>query len=111
MQKNLTEDKLYKPTMEKNSMLNRLPKDDLIGKLDKILENGEIKEIFRPVWTVGEYDRDWNFDLVRLTNIFGRPKYVPIELAQFRRGDAREKALRNYKNSEFIGKKLYKNRE
>jgi len=111
MQKNLTEGKVYKANTEKNSMLNRLPKDDLIGKLDKILEDGESKEIFRPIWTVGEYNQEGNFDLVRLTNFLGQLKYVPNEMVQFRRGNAREKALRHYNNSKFIGNKLYKNKE
>jgi hypothetical protein len=49
MQKNLTEDKVYKPNMEKNSMLNRLPKDDLIGIIRKgIDDEGNKRDLFWP---------------------------------------------------------------
>ena len=49
MQKNLTEDKVYKPNMAKNSMLNRLPKDDLIGRIRKgIDDEGNKRDLFWP---------------------------------------------------------------
>ena len=114
MQKNLTEDKVYKPNMEKNSMLGRRPLEDLIGKLKNItvldcrtgalIEKEAFVRVDRALNKSSKYQ-------VR-TNVFGRPRFLEDNFADYiRKDNPRERALKDNPNSEFIGKKLYKNKE
>jgi hypothetical protein len=118
MRKSLTEGKLYKPNMEKNSMLGQRSLDDLIGKLKNITvvdcRTGALieKEAFVRV----DYDLTLNKDGASKyrvkTNRFGRPSYLRDNFADYIcKDNPRECALKDNPNSTFIGKKLYKNKE
>jgi hypothetical protein len=116
MQKNLTEDKVYKPNMVGKSMLRRRSLDDLIGKLKNIIvvdcRTGELieKEAFVRVDRALNGARSSKYRV--RTNMFGRPQFLEDNFADYiRKDDPRECALKDNPNSEFIGKKLYKNKE
>jgi len=97
MQKNLTEDKLYKANLEKNSMPNRFKKDDLIGRIRKGIDaEGKKRELFWPK--------------VAELRILGLRLPIYSQLPRFTRdkGNSINERIKSYYGAvEIVGKKVY----
>tara|TARA_Y100000296_G_scaffold86583_1_gene126812 strand:- start:2166 stop:2495 length:330 start_codon:yes stop_codon:yes gene_type:complete len=100
MQKNLTEDKVYKANLEENSMSNRFTKDDLIGRIRKGVDaEGKKRDLFWP--KIGEL------------RILGLRLPIYSQLAKFRRNKNKSlnERIQNYYGAvEIVGKKVYLSR-
>ena len=104
--------------MGRNSMLGRRSLENLIGKLKNITvvdcRTGETieKEAFVRVDRTLMQNEDGSSSYRAKTSRFGRPVFVEDNWADYiRKDNPRECALKDNPNSEFIGRKLYKNRK